>query len=88
MMRELMVVTLVGVGGTLVMAQTDTTAPKPRLPAGRTLSEKLDRSNGVVTPPANIDPKIEKPAPDPHPNSTRVIPPPGAPGGRRDIQPK
>jgi hypothetical protein len=40
------------------------------------LSKKLDRTNGVIAPPSDVDPGIQKSAPVPNPNSTRVIPPP------------
>lgn len=55
---------------------------------GETLSERLDRSNGVIHPPAGTDPGIAVPAPDPNPGSTPVIPPPGSPGGNPSVQPK
>ena len=45
-----------------------------------TLSDKLNKSNGVITPPTGMDPAIQKSAPAPHPNSTPVIPPPAASG--------
>jgi hypothetical protein len=49
--------------------------------SGRSLSQKLDASGGVIKPPSDVDPGISKPAPDPNPNSTPVIKPPGTPGG-------
>jgi hypothetical protein len=70
------------------------TAPKdPRLASpgkrpGETLSEQLDRNNGVIHPPAGTDPGIAVPAPNPGPQSTPVIPPPGTPGGNPSPQPK
>lgn len=45
-----------------------------------TLSEKLDRNKGVITPPADIDPGAVRPAPE-IPNATPVIPP-RAPGAK------
>ena len=45
------------------------------------LSDKLNRSNGVIAPPSGVDPAIRKPAPTPDPNSTPVITPPSASGG-------
>ena len=39
------------------------------------LSTKLSKSNGVITPNTAVDPGMKVPAPDPHPNSTPVIPP-------------
>jgi hypothetical protein len=54
----------------------------------RTLSDQLERSDGVIRPPAGIDPAIRAPAPDPDPGTTIVIPPPGERGGDPTIQPK
>jgi len=48
---------------------------------GRSLSQKLDASGGVIKPPPGVDPEISKPAPDPNPNSMPVIKPPGTLGG-------
>ena len=50
------------------------------------LSDKLDRSEGVLPPPANVDSGLEKPAPDV--GTTRIIPPPGSPGGDPAVRPK
>jgi hypothetical protein len=55
---------------------------------GETLSERLDRANGVIQPPAGTDPGIAAPVPMPPPGSTPVIPPPGTPGGDQSVQPK
>ncbi len=44
------------------------------------LSGQLSRSGGVIVPKSDVDPAIKKPAPDPMPNSTPVIPP-AATGG-------
>lgn len=44
---------------------------------GSTLSEKLEKSDGVIKPPAGVDPEIRTIAPEPTPNSTPVIKPPG-----------
>ncbi|MEA2757742.1 MAG: hypothetical protein QOH65_355 [Methylobacteriaceae bacterium] len=54
----------------------------------QSLSEKLDKSGGVIKPAEDVDPKMTKPAPVPEPNSTPVIPPPGSPGGNPDVKPK
>lgn len=49
---------------------------------GRSLSDQLDTTHGVIKPaPGTDDPAMVKPAPVPEPNSTPVIPPPGTPGG-------
>jgi hypothetical protein len=53
-----------------------------------TLSDKLERSDGVIRPPTGIDPDITARAPDPDPGTTRVIPPPGTPGGDPTLDPK
>ena len=49
--------------------------------SGQSLSTKLSESNGVIKPKADIDPGIHVPAPDPHPNSTPVVPPAATGGG-------
>ncbi len=87
-----------GMGSSELHAGVSQEAPKtapqdPRATAqdrrqGETLSERLDRNSGVIQPPAGVDPGIAVPAPDPHPNSTTVIPPPGTPGGNPSVQPK
>ena len=51
-------------------------------------SEKLDKSDGVIKPGDNIDPKMQVAPPDPGPTSTPVIPPPGSPGGDPNVRPK
>ena len=43
---------------------------------------------GVIRPPAEVDPGIHAPAPNPDPGTTRVIPPPGTPGGDPRVQPR
>ena len=48
---------------------------------GASLSSKLNQSDGVITPKADIDPGIHVPAPDPNPNSTPVVPPAATGGG-------
>jgi hypothetical protein len=76
---------------TPAMAQTNAPESKTTIPekqsattlqGGRSesLSSKLSNSDGVITPKGNIDPGMHVPAPDPHPNSTTVIPP-SATGG-------
>lgn len=44
------------------------------------LSTKLNKSDGVITPNSDVDPGMKVPAPVPQPNSTPVIPP-SATGG-------
>jgi hypothetical protein len=54
--------------------------------ASESLGDKLARSDGVLCPPAGIDPEMRAPAPDI--GKTPVIPPPGSPGGDPTIRPK
>jgi hypothetical protein len=54
--------------------------------AGKNLSDKLARTEGVLCPPPNIDPEIQAPTPDV--GKTPVIPPPGSPGGDPNVRPK
>ena len=53
---------------------------------GKSLSEQLARSDGVICPPPGVDPDIR--APTPQGGSMPVIPPPGSPGGDPNIRPK
>jgi hypothetical protein len=59
-------------------------------PAGATtnLSEKLNRSDGVITPRSVGDSEIAVKPPVPNPGTTPVIPPPGSPGGNPRLDPK
>jgi hypothetical protein len=50
------------------------------------LSDQLAAGNGVLCPPAGVDPEIRAPTPDV--GKMPVIPPPGSPGGDRSVQPK
>ena len=52
------------------------------------LSDKLERSGGVIRPPTDIAPEMAVRPPAPDPGTTPVIPPPGAPGGDPTIEPK
>lgn len=54
--------------------------------SGATLGNKLAQSDGVICPPANVDPEMRAPAPKGGPMP--VIPPPGSPGGDQTIRPK
>jgi hypothetical protein len=51
----------------------------------RSLSDKLEQSDGVIRPPENISPDIAVPAPDP--GTTPVIRPPGGTGSQQ-VDPK
>jgi len=62
------------------------TAPQPPDRSNQTLSEKLERSEGVVCPPAGVDPEIA--VPPTGGGITPVIPPPGSPGGDPTVRPK
>jgi hypothetical protein len=75
---------------TLQKPDPDAKNTAPTMPStGESLSEKLDKSGGVIKPPAGVDPEIHLPAKDPTVGSTMpVIPPPGSPGGNQNIQPK
>jgi hypothetical protein len=50
------------------------------------LAEKLAKSDGVLCPPAGVDPAMHAPTPDA--GNTPVIRPPGSPGGDPTIRPK
>jgi hypothetical protein len=50
------------------------------------LGDKLAKSDGVLCPPAGVDPEIRAPTPDT--GNTRIIPPPGSPGGDPNVRPK
>lgn len=54
--------------------------------SGKSLSRQLSDSEGVVCPPAHVDPGMV--AAPPEGGSLRVIPPPGSPGGDQSINPK
>jgi len=54
--------------------------------ANSNLSDKLANSGGVLCPPDNVDPAMQKPAPGG--GRMKVIPPPGAPGGDQSTIPK
>src|SRR5215469_4262285 len=61
-------------------------APQQADRGDQNLSEKLDRSEGIICPPANVDPQID--TPPPAGGKTPVIPPPGSPGGDPTVRPK
>ena len=62
-----------------VLAQ-NAVAPPSGSKDGENLSQRLNKSGGVIHPSEDVDPGMHVPAPDPHPNSTPVIPP-SATGG-------
>ena len=53
-----------------------------------TLSDKLERTDGVIRPPENASPDITVQAPVPDPGTTPVIRPPGSAGGNQQVDPK
>jgi hypothetical protein len=68
-------------------AEAPSAPPTPTAPPApaQSLSEKLNRSNGVIRP-KEVDPAIEKPAPDAR--DPNVAPAPGTSGGATAPQPK
>ena len=72
-----------------VYSATPSAAQGTQAPArGDNPSEKLNKSDGVIKPSENLDPKMQVTPPDPGPTSTPVIPPPGSPGGNPNVVPK
>jgi hypothetical protein len=69
-------------------AQERPSEPVPGINPDETLSEQLDRDKGVINPPPVGDAEIHTTVPNPDPGTTRVIPPPGTPGGDQSVQPK
>ena len=61
-------------------------APTLGKDSGKPLGDQLAASQGVICPPANVDPKMHQAAPGG--GAMKVIPPPGAPGGDQSVQPK
>lgn len=59
-----------------------------RQPRTKPLSNELKQNEGVLEPPKSLDNEIVREAPVPEPNTTPVIPPPGAPGGDPNVKPK
>jgi len=53
---------------------------------GKSLSDQLAQSKGVICPPDHVDPDMKKPTPPG--GAMQVIPPPGSPGGDPNVQPK
>ena len=53
----------------------------------QTLSERLDRSGGVIHPPANVDPEMHVKPPATG-DKMPVLPAPGSPGGDPSVKPK
>jgi hypothetical protein len=72
-------------------AQATSPAPKETTPGAspapptQNLSKELNQSNGIIRP-KEVDPGIEKPAPNAR--DPNVVPPPGTSGGAPAPQPK
>jgi hypothetical protein len=64
--------------------KTETEGQSP--PSGN-LSDRLDRSKGVIQPPQTVDPGMQVSPPNPDARMP-VIPPPGSRDGDRTIEPK
>jgi hypothetical protein len=54
--------------------------------SGANLSDKLAQSNGVLCPPAGVDPDMRRQPPQG--GALKVLPPPGTPGGDQKTVPK
>ncbi len=55
---------------------------------GESLSDRLERTGGVIRPPSDLDEGRTVRPPVSEPGTTPVIPPPGEPGGNPNVQPK
>ncbi|MBV9235247.1 MAG: hypothetical protein JOZ94_05395 [Xanthobacteraceae bacterium] len=56
-------------------------------PGDQNLSQRLDRSGGVIRPPSNVDPGMHV-APPATGDKMPVVPAPGSPGGDPSVKPK
>jgi hypothetical protein len=63
---------------------TDVPSQDPNVP----LSKKLNQNEGVLKPPAGVDPQIHQEPPASTGDKMPVIIPPGEPGGDQSVQPK
>ena len=52
------------------------------------LSDRLNRSEGVIKPPGGLDPEMDVPAPAPNPGTTLVLPHPVVRGAIERFRPK
>jgi hypothetical protein len=75
-------------GPTRPLSPRGTTVPEGGTTGQRNepLSDQLAKSDGVLCPPAGVDPDIRAPTPDT--GSMKAIPPPGSPGGDPSVRPK
>lgn len=60
----------------------------PTTGSTESLSERLEKSDGVIRPRTDTTPDMRVPAPVPDPGTTPVIPPPGSPNGNQSLDPK
>lgn len=65
---------------TAAQAQTGRSPDHGAPGAGDSLSDRLDKSNGVIVPREGVDPGIQKPPPPVH-APTPIVPPPGSRSG-------
>ena len=81
--RAVCITLLIGIASLEAAAQT-VASNEP----GESLSQRLERTEGVIRPPSDLNPdaRVRPPAADP--GTTRVIPPPGERGGNQLVQPK
>lgn len=63
--------------------KTGETGPVMRAP-----QSGAGKQQGVIQPPAVVDPGMPKVTPDTRRYNTPVVPPPGTPGGNPAVQPK
>ena len=68
-------------------AEPGTRIPDRLLPPGASSGSEAPMG-GVLSPGMNPDPGMSVMPPMPAPGASRVIPPPGTPGGNPDVQPR
>ena len=55
---------------------------------GESLSDRLERTEGVIRPPSDLNEGRTVRPPVAEPGTTPIIPPPGGPGGNPNVQPR
>lgn len=90
----LVIAAVLGFGAVVAAAEEPSGRPEagqpttPAVPrASGTLSSDLNRSGGVITPPADVDPAMKQTPPSTGARMP-IIPPPGSPGGNPAVKPK
>ena len=87
----LVMAVVIGFGAVTVAADEPSGRPgagQPATPpASGALSSDLNRSGGVIAPPAGIDPEMKQTPPSTG-STMPIIPPPGTPGGNPAVKPK